>query len=248
MIDPQFSDAELAELYDALFPLQRGRPDFDFYLPLVMAAGSVLDLGCGTGALLHEARRSGHRGDLCGVDPAPGMIGVARRHPGVEWILGDLAAANLARRFDLVVMTGHALQALLDDGEIRHTFAAIRALLNPGGRFAFETRNPAACDWETWPRKYAARVVDRAGRVVTVSCGIDTPFDGRVLSFSQTYTGPAWDQPRVSRSTLRFLDPGEVAAFVFGAGFTIESQFGDWDRTPLTATSPEIITVARARR
>jgi hypothetical protein len=29
------------------------------------------------------------------------------------------------------------------------------------------------------------------------------------------------------------------------AGFAIEAQFGDWDRSPVTDTSPEIITIAR---
>jgi len=35
-----------------------------------MAAPSVLDVGCGTGAMLHEARQLGHVGRLCGLDPA----------------------------------------------------------------------------------------------------------------------------------------------------------------------------------
>ena len=34
-----------------------------------MAAPSVLDVGCGTGRLLHRAREAGHAGRLCGVDP-----------------------------------------------------------------------------------------------------------------------------------------------------------------------------------
>jgi len=29
------------------------------------------------------------------------------------------------------------------------------------------------------------------------------------------------------------------------AGLVIEAQFGDWDRSPLTELSPEIITIAR---
>jgi SAM-dependent methyltransferase len=248
MIDLHFSDIELAELYDALFSRERGsRRDFAFYLPLVMAADSVLDVGCGTGALLHQARRMGHRGCLCGLDPAPGMIAVARRHRGIGWIQSDLAATSLGRRFDLIVMTGHAFQVFLEDDEIRRTLTAIRALLTPAGRFAFETRNPAARDWEAWPQKYAAQVVDARGRAVAVSCAIDTPFDGRVLSFSQTYTSRAWDPPRVSRSRLRFLDPSALDSFLTEAGLTVERQFGDWDRTPLTDTSLEIITLARAR-
>jgi SAM-dependent methyltransferase len=247
MVDLHFSDPDLAELYDALSS-GRVRPDLDFYLPLVMAAEAVLDAGCGTGSLLDTARRRGHRGHLCGVDPAAGMLEVARRYRDIDWILGDvadLAAANIGRRFDLIVMTGHAFQALLEDAELRRALGAIRSLLAPQGRFVFETRNPAARDWETWPQKYGAQVVDRQGRPVRVTLRIETPFDGRILSFTQTYTSPAWDKARVSRSTLRFLDSQALTSFLTEAGLTVEQQFGDWDRTPVTDTSPEIITVAR---
>ena len=101
---------------------------------------------------------------------------------------------------------------------------AIRALLAPQGRFAFETRNP-----------------------VTVTCKIERPFDGRVISFTQTYTSPSWDESRVSWSTLRFLDTSTLTLFLSEAELAVESQFGDWDRTRLTDASPEIITVARRR-
>ena len=43
-VDHLFSEPMLAELYDAFC---EGRRDFDFYLPLVMSAKSVLDVGCG---------------------------------------------------------------------------------------------------------------------------------------------------------------------------------------------------------
>ncbi|MEX1195239.1 MAG: methyltransferase domain-containing protein [Dehalococcoidia bacterium] len=43
-------------------------------MPLVMSAEVVLDVGCGTGELLHLARRSGHTGRLCGVEPAAPML------------------------------------------------------------------------------------------------------------------------------------------------------------------------------
>lgn len=74
-VDQLFSEPVLAELYDAFCA---GRQDFDFYLPFVMAANSVLDVGCGTGELLRLARENGHEGRLCGLDPAEAMLQQAR--------------------------------------------------------------------------------------------------------------------------------------------------------------------------
>src|SRR5580700_5911442 len=132
MADRLYSDTDLAALYDAWWPRDK-RNDVDFYLPLVMSAEAVLDSGCGTGALLHEARQSGHRGRLCGLDPGAGMLALARKRRDIEWVLGELASIDWTREFDLVVMTGHAFQALVEDDEIRKSLAAIRLALRDNG-------------------------------------------------------------------------------------------------------------------
>jgi hypothetical protein len=36
-----------------------------------------------------------------------------------------------------------------------------------------------------------------------------------------------------------------LSSFLSDASLAIEAQFGNWDRQPLTDTSPEIITIAR---
>ncbi|GAA2274731.1 hypothetical protein GCM10010145_51610 [Streptomyces ruber] len=74
------------------------------------------DVGCGTGALLRRAREDGHTGRLCGLDPADGLLKVARRRPDVERVLGGLATApRRDRESGLAVMTGHAFRELLGD-------------------------------------------------------------------------------------------------------------------------------------
>jgi hypothetical protein len=82
---------------------------------------------------------------------------------------------------------------------------------------------------------------------VRVAAQLETPFDGRTASFSQTFSSPAWDRPAVSRSTLRFLDADTLASFLGEADLVIEEQFGNWDRQRLTPASPEIITIARRK-
>ena len=64
-----YSDTDAAALYDVLNPWDPATwPSDAFYHGLVMAAGSVLDVGCGTGLMLHRARDLGHDGRLVGLD------------------------------------------------------------------------------------------------------------------------------------------------------------------------------------
>jgi SAM-dependent methyltransferase len=244
MIEHQFTEDRLAALYDLFYPPKR-RADFAFYLPLVLAARAVLDVGCGTGALLRLARESGHTGRLCGLDPAEGMLNQARQRPDIEWVQGDLASAGWERAFDLVVMAGHAFQEFVADDEIRVALVAIRSALTDGGHCAFETRNPRDRAWERWATEYSGVVTDATGAVVRCEYRVEGPVAGSVVRTVSTFTSPGWDHPEVSQGALRFLDAEALSTFLAGADLVIEAQFGDWTGGPRTDTSPEIITIAR---
>jgi SAM-dependent methyltransferase len=70
------------------------------------APSTVLDAGCGTGRVGVELARRGV--EVVGADLEPSMLAVAReRAPDVEWIESDLAALDLGRTFDVVVMAGN---------------------------------------------------------------------------------------------------------------------------------------------
>jgi SAM-dependent methyltransferase len=233
--------ANPAAWYDVLNPWG---PSDDFYLDLVMAAGDVLDVGCGTGVLLHRARDAGHTGRLCGLDPDPAMLDQARTRDDVEWVLADAASAAWDREFDLAVMASHAFQELVGDDELRGSLRAIRAALRDGGRFAFETRHPLARAWEGWTTSFQARNPD--GGVVRVTYELQG-VTGGVVRLTEALSGTWWDRPQVRHGTLRFLGPEALAGFLHDAGFAIDRQFGDWRKGPLTDASEEIITIARRR-
>jgi SAM-dependent methyltransferase len=71
-----------------------------------LAPRTVLDAGCGTGRVAIELARRGI--EVVGTDVSASMLATAReRAPGLTWVESDLAALDLGRSFDVVVMAGN---------------------------------------------------------------------------------------------------------------------------------------------
>ncbi|HEX5598200.1 MAG TPA: class I SAM-dependent methyltransferase [Micromonosporaceae bacterium] len=241
-----FTDAEVAALYDLLNPWDGSRwPSDAFYTELVMAADSVLDVGCGTGSMLKHARELGHSGYLAGIDPDVAALERARRRADIEWVEGVAADISWKQEFELATMTSHAFQCLIEDDEVRASLSAIRGALRDGGRFAFETRHPQARAWVKWHGSAPTEVVDETGRVLRQSHSVESVIDG-VVTLTETTTDANGMILHAQRGKLRFLDVERLNAFLDESGFTIEAQYGDWRRGPITDESHQIITIARS--
>ena len=99
---------------------------------LAYAPRSVLDAGCGTGRVAIELAR--HGVDVAGVDLDAGFIDEARRKaPAIAWQLGDLAAVDLGRTFDLIVLAGNVM-IFVAPGTESDVLTNLAGHLNPGGR------------------------------------------------------------------------------------------------------------------
>ncbi|MEU7631685.1 class I SAM-dependent methyltransferase [Nocardia sp. NPDC049220] len=62
----------------------------DVRTALALTGGEhVLDIGCGTGALLHTLCAAGHSGDLVGTDIRAEAVTTTAAHPGVQAVLAD---------------------------------------------------------------------------------------------------------------------------------------------------------------
>lgn len=244
-----YTDARLVALYDALNP---AAADTAFYVALAQSAGHIVDLGCGTGLLACELARRGYR--VTGIDPSADMLRLSRAQPdakNVTWIEGDASALPFVGPTDLIVMTGHVAQVFLDDAAFLATLVAARRALRPGGRIAFESRHPAAQAWEAWtPEQSMRRVNGPDGRIVEVwqtrhsePDPLNSLTTGRV-AFTTHYRfedGETLDAP----SELRFRTQDELTQLLITAGFAQTEWFGDWDRTPVTDASRELIAVAQ---
>ncbi|WP_244813916.1 bifunctional 2-polyprenyl-6-hydroxyphenol methylase/3-demethylubiquinol 3-O-methyltransferase UbiG [Caballeronia sp. Lep1P3] len=242
-----YADPRTVALYDALNP---AGPDTAFYLALAEGAGRIVDLGCGTGLLTCLFAERGYR--VTGIDPSREMLRIARgRAHGerVRWIEGDAAALPFVGAADLLVMTGHVAQIFLDDASLFATLAAARRALRPGGRIAFESRNPAARAWEDWtPERSLRRVRGADARTADVwlerHASPDPLVTGRV-AFTTHYRFEGAAQTLQAMSELRFYSRDELARLLTRAGFAHIDWYGDWNRAPVDETSRELIAVAR---
>ncbi|MFJ7962760.1 class I SAM-dependent methyltransferase [Streptomyces sp. NPDC096324] len=117
-----------------------------------------LDLCCGTGAGV-EVLRDLCRDSVTGVDISAGMLAVGRSRlgtgkqaspaggsgaPSVAFVRADARALPFGPEFDLVVSFGafgHFLPR-----ELPGLFSGVRAVLRPGGRFAFPIMAPPRAD------------------------------------------------------------------------------------------------------
>ena len=235
-----YDDARIAALYDAENPWAR---DDDFFLALAAETpGSrVLDLGCGTGRLALALAAAGHR--VTGIDPAPAMLDRARSKAGAErvaWVEGTVVAAP-TDAFELALMTSHVAQVFVDDAEWVETLHGLARALTPGGRLAFDSRDPAARAWERWSGSEDVTLPD--GEVVRTRLDVTDVRDG-VISFSATNVF-ADGEVATADSALRFRSESELRDSIHTAGFAVGAIYGGWRREPVGTGDGELIVVAR---
>jgi ubiquinone/menaquinone biosynthesis C-methylase UbiE len=175
----------LAEEYDAW--KERGSYYYyilaDIYRQIIPEGSSVLEIGCGTGTLLAKVRPS--RG--VGVDISPKMIAIAAaRHPGLRFLVADVAALRLPETFDYV-MIPDVIEHLAD---IPGTFSAVRDVCHPETRVLLTCVNPLwapvlhLAEWlkmkmpegdHRWlPKREIVRLAQEQGFTLTV-------YQGRIL-------------------------------------------------------------------
>ncbi|GAB3920872.1 methyltransferase [Microlunatus endophyticus] len=245
MADDPFSDPRLVGLYDRDNP---GGADHDFYRALAdeIAAGTIVDLGCGTGML--TVTLADHDRTVIGVDPSPTMLDFARRRSGaaaVTWVDGDASVIDSAlgeQRADLIIMSGNTAQHILG-ADWSATLEQVRDGLRPGGLLAFESRNPDNRAWEDWTEERTIGSRDTpVGRMtewlelISVTTE-EVTFDAHNL-FEVT------GEDAVYRSTLAFRTAQELTADLAVAGLTVRSITGGWSQEPVTPASRIYVVTA----
>ena len=241
--DRLYQDAELAQFYD----LENDwAADQDCCRDLAREARSVLDLGCGTGRLAAEL--AGGR-EVVGVDPAEAMLEIARSRAGgaeAEWVRGDARSIRLGRRFDLVVLTGHAFQVFLMEKDQRAVLETIAAHLTPDGRFVFDSRNPDAGEWREWTPDASRRTFEHPnlGQIEAWNDVSRDPDTG-IVTYETHYHAVGADRRYSASSRLRFSARDDLERLIGEAGLRVDRWLGDWNGAAWAPDAPEIIPLGR---
>ena len=238
-MDALYQDPALAAFYDWDNPWPA---DFDWFLSLIDGAGSVLDLGCGTGIFSAALAASG--AEVVGVNPAAAMLAIARARPApVVWVEASAQGLDLGRGFQAVVMTGHAFQTLLTSENRAACLGSIARHLAPGGRFFFDSRNPAAREWDRWTPEATREVRPHPdfGLVERWIAAAVTDLPG-VIEYQ---THDRLEDGRHLQARLRIVFPGfeDLSAAIAAAGLRVDRWYGDAAGGPLRAGCPDFIPV-----
>lgn len=243
--DPLYTDPDLAGFYDIE---NEWREDTETCFDMAGQAGSVLDLGCGTGMLAAAIAADGTR-RVIGVDPAAAMLDIARaRENGdkVRFVEGDARTLRLGETFDLVVMTGHAFQCFLTRADRLALLQTIAAHLSDKGRFIFDSRNPLVEEWREWNRDECERVIDHPtlGTFLAWNEASHDPQTG-VVTYETHYQNLLGTRHLKAESRIAFPPKAEIEDLLEEAGLKADRWLGDWSGEPFEEMSPEIIPVGR---
>ncbi|MFD1888126.1 class I SAM-dependent methyltransferase [Paenibacillus wenxiniae] len=216
---------------------------YQFYLDSAKEMpGTVLELACGTGLVTLPLAEAGIA--IVGVDIAEPMLAYARvKGQGLpaHFIQADARTFQSDQRFSLIYLTGNAFQAFLSDEDQLALLRTVHQHLQPGGRFIFETRNPAATDLSDEEESPWSTFTDQDGQLVQVS-GSQTYDASRSIMHWVTYR--TWPHKRtISRIACRFTDHDALIELLTSNGFEIQHQYADWDRTPFVPSSDLMIMV-----
>lgn len=240
-----YSDPELAQFYEVN---DHNRLDYDVILKLAHGAKTVLDLGCGTGVL---SARLAKNADVTAVDPAGAMLDIARERYGclnLDWIEGDARNIRLNRKFDLIVLSGHAFQVFLTKEDQRDALKTIATHLSSEGKFVFDSRNPY---FPSSKERAKAETIHefKHSKFGNVEAWNESKYNEHsgILTYSNSYRLPNASETKSAVEQIKYTPKSELIELMAEVGLNTIQCFGNWDETPFQETSREIVLIGGLR-
>jgi SAM-dependent methyltransferase len=213
-------------------------------------AGSILDLGCGTGNHALRLAKRGH--SVTGVDRSREMLDIARQKSrdmnlDCTFIQSDIRTFNSGQKFDVVIMMFAVLGYLTENEDIQKALEAVRHHLNPGGLFICDVwYGPAVLHQKPGER---VRVTDEGNtKIIRASTGeLDNLHHIVTVRFRiWKIEGDRLVEDISEEHRMRFFFPQELRMFFERAGLNLSMirDFSDFDKEP-DEKSWNILVVAK---
>jgi SAM-dependent methyltransferase len=252
-------DSFIADYYDES-PVVRGRiQDVIFYRDAVREYGDpVLELGCGTGRITMALAEAGKR--VTGLDLSERMLerAVKKRaalpvevRERLHLVQGDMTQFDLGEKFRLVIIPFRPFQHLLEIEQQMDCLGCVRKHLGPGGRLildVFQTDAERMHDPVHMRETQITEYKTADGRQVRISERLaafhraEQRNDVEMI-FSIKHKGGK-EERLIFAWTLRYFFRYEVEHLLVRCGFRVKAEYGNFDRTELEDSSPEMIYVA----
>lgn len=219
--------------------------------------GPIIDIACGTGRVTIPLAKNGYK--LVGVDINEGMLAHAKKKAAnlnlqIRWIEQDCTQLDLCIKSNLVYSVGNSFQHFLTNESQDGLLTSINKSLEVEGLFIFNTRFPSVEEllqpsteeyWKSYTDNETLNTVD----LFTIS-EYDSLKQIQHYTTIRKYknnTGEIIKEKRTNIS-LRYVFPQEMERLLFAFGFEILHLYSDWNETPITNDSYEMIYVCRKIR
>jgi SAM-dependent methyltransferase len=251
----------LAEIYDLAYQGPGGpQADYPFWLELAQKSERpLLELACGTGRLAIPLAREGLQ--ITGLDISVPMLAMAKRkleqepaavRSRLELVEGDMSNFFPGKEYGLIIIAYRAFQHLLERTSQRQCLKCCAAHLKPGGRLAIDVFHPKLSLLAApGPAQIPAHEhVTSAGERIRESGFGEYDIANQMVRWRPRYECISPEGKvtlRESYLELRYFFRYEMAWMLEACGFIVEALYGNHDKSPLQADSPEMIFVVKKR-
>lgn len=219
----------------------------------------LLDLACGTGSMTLALRRRGY--DMIGVDGSPDMLSVAYERAAesdvsdVLFLLQDMRTFELYGTVGAVTCCLDSINYLLDEGDVKRTFASVHNYLDPDGLFLFDVNTPYKFEHVYGDNAYILEdeLGDEDGCVQAVYCGWQNHYDEQTgictfdLSLFEEREEGGYDRSDEQQQE-RCYSKEQLSTLLEQTGFEVLGCFGGWDFSEPKDNCERYYFVARAKK
>ncbi len=202
--------------------------------------GPALELGIGTGRIALPLQDKGVM--VRGIDASEKMLDQLQAKPGgyrIPVTLGDFADVPVEGEYPLIYIVFNTFFALLTQEEQVRCFQNVAKHLTLDGYFLLETFMP---DMTRFERGQNISLVAMDDGYLRIDVAKHDPVNQIIYSQHVAWTEAG---ARFYPVRLRYAWPSELDLMARLAGLQLVARWGDWDKSPFTATSSKLISVYR---